>query len=126
MSSMPAWSIKQIPGQPGLYRETLSQKTKQNKQRKNPEDIMYQKEKMTTSDTAINNVNPTLTSRKPSLATLKHNHLLQAQNSVSEQQNLGCTPVIPEPGSLRQEPKEPKAILNYARKSWLKTKAKRG
>jgi hypothetical protein len=31
LSSRPAWSIEGVPGQPGLYRETLSQKTKQNK-----------------------------------------------------------------------------------------------
>jgi hypothetical protein len=31
LSSRPAWSTKWVPGQPGLYRETLSQKT-QNKQ----------------------------------------------------------------------------------------------
>jgi hypothetical protein len=44
LSSRPAWSIKQVPGQPGLYRETLSQKNKkqktknkkQNKQTKKP------------------------------------------------------------------------------------------
>jgi hypothetical protein len=28
LSSRPAWSTKWVPGQPGLYRETLSQKTK--------------------------------------------------------------------------------------------------
>jgi hypothetical protein len=28
LSSRPAWSTKRVPGQPGLYRETLSQKTK--------------------------------------------------------------------------------------------------
>jgi hypothetical protein len=28
LSSSPAWSTKWFPGQPGLYRETLSQKTK--------------------------------------------------------------------------------------------------
>jgi hypothetical protein len=28
LSSRPAWSIKWVPGQPGLYRETLSRKTK--------------------------------------------------------------------------------------------------
>jgi hypothetical protein len=32
LSSRPAWSTKWVPGQPGLYRETLSQKT--NKQTK--------------------------------------------------------------------------------------------
>jgi hypothetical protein len=34
LSSRPAWSIERIPGQPGLYRETLSRK-KQNKKTKN-------------------------------------------------------------------------------------------
>jgi hypothetical protein len=33
LSSRPAWSTKWVPGHPGLYRETLSQKT--NKQNKN-------------------------------------------------------------------------------------------
>jgi hypothetical protein len=28
LSSRPAWSTEWVPGQPGLYRETLSQKTK--------------------------------------------------------------------------------------------------
>jgi hypothetical protein len=28
LSSRPAWSTKWAPGQPGLYRETLSRKTK--------------------------------------------------------------------------------------------------
>jgi hypothetical protein len=33
MSSRPAWSTEQVPGQPGLLRETLSRKTNQtNKQ----------------------------------------------------------------------------------------------
>jgi hypothetical protein len=31
LSSKPAWSTKWVPEQPGLYRETLSRKTKQNK-----------------------------------------------------------------------------------------------
>jgi hypothetical protein len=31
LSSRPAWSTKWVPGQPGLHRETLSGKTKQNK-----------------------------------------------------------------------------------------------
>jgi predicted nuclease of restriction endonuclease-like (RecB) superfamily len=30
----PAWSTEQIPGQPGLHRETLSQKNKTNKKQK--------------------------------------------------------------------------------------------
>jgi hypothetical protein len=34
LSSRPAWSTEWVPGQPGLYRETLSRKTKQNKQTK--------------------------------------------------------------------------------------------
>jgi hypothetical protein len=28
LSSSPAWSTERVPGQPGLHRETLSQKTK--------------------------------------------------------------------------------------------------
>jgi hypothetical protein len=31
LSSRPTWSTEQILGQPGLHRETLSQKTKQKK-----------------------------------------------------------------------------------------------
>jgi hypothetical protein len=31
LSSRPAWSTEWVPGQPGLYRKTLSQKTKENK-----------------------------------------------------------------------------------------------
>ena len=31
LSSRPAWSTKQVPGQPGLHRETLSWKTKKKK-----------------------------------------------------------------------------------------------
>jgi hypothetical protein len=34
LSSRPAWSTKWVPGQPGLYRETLSRKQKTNKQTK--------------------------------------------------------------------------------------------
>jgi hypothetical protein len=34
LSTRPAWSTKWAPGQPGLYRETLSQKTKK---KKNPQ-----------------------------------------------------------------------------------------
>jgi hypothetical protein len=34
LSSRPAWSTKWVPGQPGLHRETLSQKTKQKKTNK--------------------------------------------------------------------------------------------
>jgi hypothetical protein len=32
MSSRPAWSTEWVPGQPGLYRETLSRKIKASKQ----------------------------------------------------------------------------------------------
>jgi hypothetical protein len=31
LSSRPAWSTEWVPGQPGLYRETLSRKTKKKK-----------------------------------------------------------------------------------------------
>jgi uncharacterized protein involved in tolerance to divalent cations len=34
LSSRPAWSTKWVPGQPGLYRETLCRKTKTNKTNK--------------------------------------------------------------------------------------------
>jgi hypothetical protein len=34
LSSRPAWSTKWVPGQPGLYRETLSRKTKKEKKKK--------------------------------------------------------------------------------------------
>jgi hypothetical protein len=34
LSSRPAWSTKWVPGQPGLYRETLSRKTKKKKKKK--------------------------------------------------------------------------------------------
>jgi hypothetical protein len=34
LSSRPAWSTEWVPGQPGLHRETLSRKTKQNNGKK--------------------------------------------------------------------------------------------
>jgi hypothetical protein len=33
LSSRPAWSKKWVPGQPGLYKETLSRKTKKKKKK---------------------------------------------------------------------------------------------
>jgi hypothetical protein len=39
LSSRPAWSTKWVPGQPGLYREALSQKTKKKKKKKKKKDI---------------------------------------------------------------------------------------
>jgi hypothetical protein len=33
LSSRPAWSTKWVPGQPGLHRETLPQKTKKKKKK---------------------------------------------------------------------------------------------
>jgi hypothetical protein len=38
LSSRPAWSTKWIPGQPGLYRETLSQKNKNKNKTKQKEE----------------------------------------------------------------------------------------
>jgi hypothetical protein len=35
LSSRPAWSTEWVPGQPGLYRETLSRKTKPNQTKSN-------------------------------------------------------------------------------------------
>jgi hypothetical protein len=49
LSSRPAWSIKWVPGQPGLYRETLSQKTKQKnpkKKKKTKKPINSEKQKI--------------------------------------------------------------------------------
>ena len=34
LSSRPAWSTECVPGQPGLYRETLSRKTKKKKKKR--------------------------------------------------------------------------------------------
>jgi hypothetical protein len=34
LNSRPAWSTKLVPGQPGLYRETMSQKNNNNKKKK--------------------------------------------------------------------------------------------
>jgi hypothetical protein len=34
LNSRPAWSTKLVPGQPGLYRETLSRKKQKNKKTK--------------------------------------------------------------------------------------------
>jgi hypothetical protein len=33
LNSRPAWDTEQVPGQPGLYRETLSQKRKKKKKK---------------------------------------------------------------------------------------------
>jgi hypothetical protein len=36
-----AWSTKGVPGQPGLHRETLPQKTKKKKKQKKKKQILY-------------------------------------------------------------------------------------
>jgi hypothetical protein len=41
LSSRPAWSTEQVPGQPGLHRETLSRKTKKTKQNKTKKTIVF-------------------------------------------------------------------------------------
>jgi hypothetical protein len=41
LSSRPAWSTKWVPGQPGLYREILSQKTKKKKKKDNPVCLIF-------------------------------------------------------------------------------------
>jgi hypothetical protein len=38
LSSRPAWSTESVPGQPGLHRETLSQKQNKTKQNKTRQD----------------------------------------------------------------------------------------
>jgi hypothetical protein len=45
LSLRPAWSTEWVPGQPGLYRETLSRKTKKSKRRKKKEKRKKKKEK---------------------------------------------------------------------------------
>jgi hypothetical protein len=44
LSSRSAWSTKRVPGQPGLYRETLSRKTKKKKKKKKKNKINIKKE----------------------------------------------------------------------------------
>jgi hypothetical protein len=44
LSSRPAWSTEQVPGQPGLHRETLSRKTKKTKQNKSSQQNVFKKE----------------------------------------------------------------------------------
>jgi hypothetical protein len=48
LSSRPAWSTKWVPGQPGLYRETLSRKNKQtnNHKQTNKKEIIKLKAKI--------------------------------------------------------------------------------
>jgi hypothetical protein len=41
----PAWSTERIPGHPELHRETLSQKTKQNKKKPTPFPYLLPQEK---------------------------------------------------------------------------------
>ena len=64
LSSRPAWSTKWVAGQPGLYRETLSQKNKN----KNKQKQMAQWLKALTAL-------PMLLSSIPSNHMVAHNHL---------------------------------------------------
>jgi hypothetical protein len=50
LSSRPAWSTEWVPGQPGLYRETLSRKQKQ-KQKPKQTNKQKQKQKQTQKTT---------------------------------------------------------------------------
>jgi hypothetical protein len=45
LSWRPAWSTLLVPGQPGLYRETLSRKTKNKKQKDKKQNKTKQKQK---------------------------------------------------------------------------------
>jgi hypothetical protein len=45
LSSRPAWSTEWVPGQPGLHRETLSQKTKTKKEKEKKRKEKKRKEK---------------------------------------------------------------------------------
>ena len=49
LSSRPAWTTEWVPGQPGLHRETLSRKTKQNKKK-----AFYPKNKKPSSSSSSN------------------------------------------------------------------------
>jgi hypothetical protein len=40
LSSRPAWSTKRVPEQPGLYRETLSRKTKKRKKKRKKKELL--------------------------------------------------------------------------------------
>jgi hypothetical protein len=40
LSSRPPWSTEWVPGQRGLYRETLSRKTKKEKEKKKKENVV--------------------------------------------------------------------------------------
>jgi hypothetical protein len=54
LSSRPAWSTEQVPGHPGLHRETLSQnKTKQNKTKQNKTKQNKTKTKTTKKKTVL-------------------------------------------------------------------------
>jgi len=52
LSSRPAWPTKWVPGQPGLYRETLYRKTKKKKKKKK-EKKMLSKEYSLVSENVI-------------------------------------------------------------------------
>jgi hypothetical protein len=47
LSLRPAWSTKWVPGQPGLYRETLSQKNKTKQNKKRERDLCHNSNKKT-------------------------------------------------------------------------------
>jgi hypothetical protein len=51
LSQMPAWSTECVPGQPGSYRETLSQKKKKQKNKKTKTNKKNQKTKNKTKKT---------------------------------------------------------------------------
>jgi hypothetical protein len=51
MSSRPTWSTEWVSGQPGLYRETLSQKTKTKQNNNNNKQNQKQKNKKQTKKT---------------------------------------------------------------------------
>ena len=53
LSSRPAWSTEWVPGQPGLYRETLSQKTKTKPQNQKAKQNKTKKQKNKTKQNKI-------------------------------------------------------------------------
>jgi hypothetical protein len=53
LSLRPAWSTKWVPGQPGLYRETLSQKNKKQKTKQKTNKNKKQKQTNKQKETKI-------------------------------------------------------------------------
>jgi hypothetical protein len=71
LSSRPAWSTKWVPGQPGLYRETLSRKNQKKKKKKKKKKLKYQVVKRTNSQLDMENENVSVSGSKCPDITVK-------------------------------------------------------